>query len=46
MVVGSEVGPCPRLFDAESVTSISVDGGQEKVVASIAIERSHVTSSS
>ena len=42
MVVGSEAGPCPNLFDAERVTLMSVDGGQIEEVTSI--ERSHMTS--
>lgn len=30
MVVGSEVGPCPNLFDAERVTLMSFDGRQDE----------------
>ena len=43
MVVGSEVGPCPNLFDAKRVTSMSVDGGQ--VEEATLIECSHTSSS-
>ena len=44
MVVGSEVGPCPNLFDAENVTSMPLDERQAE--ASTSVEHSHMISGS